>query len=362
MVQSRTASNTRFRRDAWLEIDINKLEFNLKTLYSEFNKPLIPVLKADAYGHGADVLVKTLDAFDFVHGYGVASIDEALTLRESTSNRIIVLGVSPAWAISQAIEQNIELTLVDLESAKLMNTKAQDMNKTLAVHIKLDTGMNRIGFKDSASFEKQIKEIESLSNLEIKSLFTHFADPKNKDYSEKQKQGFEKMTSAFDYPVHPASSQALRVMPEMKADYVRCGIELFGLENPDLKPLMSLFARVSFVKAIKAGESVSYKTTWTSDKDTWIATLPLGYADGLQRSLSGKIRAYIPNKSFVNQVGLITMDQVMFEVDESVQVGDMLELLGEHIKIDEWCDVIGTISYEIASILNLRLPKVYTRN
>jgi len=363
MVQLRPQQLNRFRRDAWLGINLDNLEYNLKALYGEFNKPLIPVLKADAYGHGASVIVKVLDTYDCVLAYAVASIDEALILRESTAKRIIVLGISPDWSLGSALENNIELTVGDLQSAIKINQKAQELNMQAGLHIKIDTGMNRIGFKKYADFRDQLSEIESLSHVKIRSLYSHFADPSDPEYSNYQKQEFESMTEGLDYPLHPASSPAFRSVANLKADYIRVGIELYGLENPKLKPMMSLYARISFIKDIKQGESVSYKRTWLAKHDTRIATLPLGYADGVPRALSNKIYAYCKNKK-IKQVGLITMDQMMFDLEDSsdlIKPGDIVELIGPHIPLADWVSKLDTVSYELACSLNLRLPKTYKR-
>lgn len=362
MVQLRPPQTNRFRRDAWLEINLDNLEFNIKKLHSWIQKPLIPVLKADAYGHGAAIIVKILDTYDFVIAYSVASIDEALSLRQATQKRIIVLGVSPEWSISAALENDIELTVVDLANAHKINDKAQELNHKAQVHIKLDTGMNRIGFKQQRKFREELAEIEQLPNIEIRSIYSHFADPLDKDFSLIQKSEFEAMTAGLEYPLHPASSPAYRLIEGIKADYVRVGIELYGLENPQLKPLMSLFARINFVKQIKQGESVSYKRTWIAPEDTQIATLPLGYADGIPRALSNKIEGFCKNTR-IKQVGLITMDQMMFDIGnaDGIKTGDIVELIGPHIPITDWVSKLDSISYELICALNLRLPKSYSR-
>ncbi|MBT6844002.1 MAG: alanine racemase [Candidatus Melainabacteria bacterium] len=360
MVQLRPTQKQSYRRDAWLEINLDNLEFNLKNLYAEFNKPLIPVLKADAYGHGAVMIAKVLDAYDFVHGYGVASVDEALSLREASKKPIIVLSVSPEWAMEQALENDIELTIVDLESAKKLNQIAKEMGKSANVHIKFDTGMNRIGFRYED--RQDVFEIEKLECLKIQSLFTHFVDAIDTDYAIYQYQQFRTFITGLKYPVHPSSSQAARSVSDMEADYIRCGIELYGLENLELRPLLSLKARISFIKTINKGETVSYKRTWVASENTRIATLPLGYADGVPRSLSSKIVGQVKSHE-IKQVGLITMDQMMFDIASAdIQVGDVVDLLTEDLPVAAWAEAAGTISYEIVSALNLRLPKTYTRN
>lgn len=359
MVQVRSKQTNKFRRDAWLEINLDNLEHNLKALYKEFNKPLIPVLKADAYGHGASVIVQTLDAYKFIQAYGVASIDEALSLRENTEKPIIILGVSPDWAIDQALEHNIELTVASIESATAIAAKSQD--KKTRIHLKIDTGMNRIGFKPE-KFSEALKLIEAQKNLEIASIFTHFADTEDLVFCAEQKNIFDKLTKGLNYPKHLASSKAARLFPGEGYNYVRCGIELYGLENPKLKPLLSLYSRISFIKTIKQGESVGYKRTWITDKDTQIATLPLGYADGIPRLLSNKITGFCKGHE-IKQVGSVTMDQIMFDIglDSDIKTGDIVELIGKHQSIENWAKEIGTISYELVSNLSLRLPKTYTR-
>lgn len=360
MSQARLSKSNKFRRDAWLEINLAHLESNIKQIHGWLNKPLIPVIKADAYGHGASMIAPILEAYDFVESFAVASLDEALTLREAKVKKpIMVLGISPVWAFDAALENDIELTLVDLDSAYKLN----ELNKAAKVHIKIDTGMNRIGFKaDKLSIQKQINEISELPNIEIRSIFSHFSTPNNAETTMQQLNLFNELTQGFSFPRHIASSGAGKIYPESCLDKVRVGIELYGLDNNDLKPLMSLYSRITFIKEIKAGEAVSYHGTWLAKKDTRIATLPLGYADGVRRPLSNKMKGFINGKEF-SQVGNITMDQLMFDIgfDENIKVGDIVELIGPNIHVDAWAKNLDTISYEIVTGLNLRLPKVYTR-
>lgn len=363
MSQTRQTQVNRFRRDAWLEINLDHLEFNLKKIHSEFNKPLLPVVKADAYGHGASVIAKTLDAYSFVYGYGVANIDEALNLRQASKNRIIVLGICPDWAIKQALELDIELAVASEDFIINLNELAKSLDLTAKIHIKLDTGMNRIGFKLSkAELDAMISRSEKLSNIHIESIFTHFADASDLNFCREQYEKFQELSAGLPYLKHPVSSPAARAIPGMEFDIMRCGIELYGLENPELKPLMSLYARISFIKEIESGDSVSYRRTWKANQATRIATLPLGYADGIPRSLSNKIQAQCKGH-LVNQVGSITMDQVMFDIENhtDIKVGDLVELLGPNLPLQNWAEKANTISYEIATNLNLRLPKSYTR-
>ncbi len=362
MIQMRPTINAKFRRDAWLEINLAALERNLEKIYKNAQRPLIPVLKADAYGHGAAVLVKTLDAFPYIHSYAVASADEALNLREHTSKPIMLLSISPQWAYQALIDADIEITIVDLDDAiKLSETAGA---KKAKIHLKLDTGMHRIGFNVASSdkeWRAALSKIESLNNIVIRSVFSHFAGP-NK-YNAEQLKCFLKATEGLAYPRHIASSGSVSELPESRLDYVRCGIELYGHENSTYEPLLSLYARISFIKKISKGDTVSYKGTWTAPCDTYIATLPLGYADGVPRALSNKMQAYVQGQ-LVPQTGMVTMDQLMLDLgaETKAKVGDLVELIGPHITVNDWATKLNTISYEILTGLNLRLPKVYTRN
>jgi alanine racemase len=365
MTKSRAEELSRFRRDAWIEIKLNNLEFNLQKIYQDSGRlPLIPVLKADAYGHGASVLARVLEIYNFVDSFAVASLDEALRLKADCLKRIMVLGLCPRWAFRTAIENKIELTLIDIESATALNQEALRQNLIAPVHIKVETGMNRIGVSKNEFFNL-ITEIEKFKNLNIISIFSHFADPENLEFSKEQLSKFLEITQGQSYKKHIASSKAARLFPESRLDMIRCGIELFGLENPELKPLLSLYSRISHIKKIPKGENVSYLRSWTASEDTYIATLPLGYADGVSRSLSNKFSAYLKNhKKYIKQVGMITMDQVMFDLGsegQNIRIGEIVELIGPNCSIKNWTESLKTISYEIVCSLNLRLPRIYTR-
>ena len=361
MLRLGQVQSSRFRRDAWLEVNLSNLEFNVKSLYEEFQKPLIPVLKADAYGHGANVLTELLDSYDFIYAYAVASIDEALNLREVSKKKIMVLGITPVWALENAIVSDVDVTITDLDTAKEADAIAAKLAKKAKIHLKIDTGMNRIGFKVLEESKAQIKEIAELKNLQIESAYTHIASPDDKEYSMFQEESFFEMMKDFNFKLHPAASIAARNCKNKNFDFVRVGIELYGLENSSLKPLLSLYSRISFVKNIKKGESVSYGRTWKAQKDTKIITLPLGYADGVHRLMSNKIKAFYKDK-LISQVGTITMDQMMFDAEDlDAKAGDLVELFGEKISIDAWAQAAETINYEVATSLNLRLPKTYSR-
>lgn len=250
VIQQRQQSNNRFRRDAWLEINLSCLEYNIQKIHAKFAKPILPVLKADAYGHGAALLAQVLDSYNFIYAYGVASIDEALSLRETSSTRIIVLGLSPEWLFERALQANIDLTLVDFEMIQMLQDKASKLNTIANIHIKLDTGMNRIGFKlDRNNFHNLITQIERLPNIKIQSIFSHFVDPANITLSQRQQEIFYTLTHDLPYLKHPGSSTAFQYLQDY--DIVRTGIELYGLNNPEYKPLSSLLLEYLLSKISK---------------------------------------------------------------------------------------------------------------
>ncbi len=374
MIQIRPTIGAKFRRDAWLEIDLGALERNLQALYRDIQKPLIPVLKADAYGHGAAVLAQTLDAYPYVHSYAVASADEALSLLEHSSKPIMILGISPQWAYSTLIEAGIEMTVVDLAEAISMNDIAGELGLAARIHLKLDTGMHRIGFNIQSQniqtqvqaiqlWQEQVSQIQQLKNLEIRSIYSHFASPQDREFSSKQLNCFMEATQGLTYPRHIASSGIAKTFEESRLDMVRCGIELYG-QGEGLESLLSLYARISFIKNIQQGDSVSYHApAWISPRDSRIATLPLGYADGVFRALSNRLKVYLHDQE-LPQVGIITMDQMMIDLgpNSEAKVGDLVEILGPHRPLSDWLRELGTISYELLTHLNLRLPKIYSRS
>lgn len=362
MPQLRTSKSQKFRRDAWVEINLENLEFNLKQIYQDVQTDLMPVVKADAYGHGASVLAPVLEAYDFVRSFGVASIDEALALREiGIKKDILVLGVTPIWAYETALKNNIQITIVDCESLSDLDEIAAKLQCNAQVQLKLDTGMNRIGFREE-DFAAAIKRLDSLQNIQLEYIFSHFADIEDEKFSNEQFEKFEAMTKNLNLKRHISSSAIARTKPEARYDLVRCGIELYGLDNPKLKPLMSLFARINYIKDIKQGETVSYKRIWRATRDSKIATLPLGYADGIPRAMSNKMQVQCRGQK-IEQVGIVTMDQLMIDVTDlpDAKLGDQVALISADLPASNWAQATDTISYEIVTRLNLRLPKIYTR-
>ena len=367
-------------RDAWVEINLGNLEHNILTI-KKFLKEnctqepdLFAVVKADGYGHGSLMCAPILNACG-VNYYGVASIDEGIELREhKVTQPILVLGASPLWAMENAIKYDIAVSIFNDEHIEMANQLYERLNKKLKVHIKIDTGMNRIGIsKDDA--KKFIQKILNSKSIELKGIFTHFADVENENLFKKQIQEFQEIVEPYknyDIKIHCLNSPGMFLYPEFSYDMVRMGIIMWGLtpyskENkkmPKVKPVMGLKARITNIHTLKKDDGISYGHTYIAKQDLKVATIPIGYADGIARSLSGKITAILNGKE-IKQIGRITMDQIMFDVTNiDCSVGDIVILLGEENKndtIDTWAKKLDTINYELTCRLKMRLPRIYVR-
>ena len=370
-------------RDAWVEINLGNLENNVleikKHLKQKGQTPdIFAVIKADGYGHGSLMCAPTLIACG-VKYFGVASIDEGIELRENKIKEpILVLGASPLWAFENAIKNDIEISIFNEEHLDVAHQLYKRLNKKLKAHIKIDTGMNRIGIS-SNSANNYIKKVLNCDYIDLKGVFTHFADVENSDLFKKQIKSFFSATEDFkeifkqkDIKLHCLNSTGIFSYPEYSMDMVRMGIIMWGL-NPYSKdnsimdkmlPVMGLKARITNIHTLKKGDGISYGHTYIAQSDRKVATIPLGYADGVSRKLSGKISANINGKT-VYQIGRITMDQMMFDVtDVECSVGDVMVLLGEENKtdtIDTWAEKLDTINYELTCRLKMRLPRIYVR-
>lgn len=372
-----TAGNK--HRDAWVEINIQNLEHNICEIKKAVNDArIMAVVKADAYGHGVFMCAQTLLACG-VEALGVASIDEGIELRENKIKApILVLGAVPIWAFESALKNNITLSIFNeqhLEAAKQLYEKYGNEQGRTRAHIKVDTGMNRIGIPIGKAKEF-IERAKAAPYLKLEGIFTHFADCEDENILSSQIEKFKKLIESIDtkgLAIHCSNSGASLINSGLHFDMLRIGIILYGLtpfcthnENlPDLKQVMGLKGRITNIHKIKKDEGVSYGHKYIAKKDVYIATIPIGYADGVARSLSGKIVGHLNGKE-VRQIGAITMDQMMFEVEGegengSTKTGDIITLLGDGLSIDSWARELQTINYELTCRLKVRLPRIYVR-
>lgn len=370
-------------RDAWVEINLSNLEHNVLKIKDFLEKnttktpELFAVIKADAYGHGSLMCAPILEACG-VDTFGVASIDEGIELRSHKIKKpILVLGASPLWAFENAIKNNISISIFNDEHLDMAQQLFKRLNKKLKAHIKIDTGMNRIGI-DFPSAQEYIKKVLNSEYIELQGVFTHFADVENEKIFKRQIDEFNSIIEPFkdtfkskNIKIHCLNSQGIFMYPKYSYDMVRMGIIMWGLSPfateqnyPEMLPVMGLKARITNIHTLKKGDGISYGHTHIAKKDTKVITLPLGYADGIDRRLSDNICAIL-NGQKIKQIGRITMDQIMFDAsDIDCSIGDVVTILGEENKndtIDTWAQKLGTINYELTCRLKMRVGRIYTR-
>ena len=366
------------------DVDLDAIHHNLSLAKSVINKDtqLMVVIKADGYGHGANQIAKYCD--DVIDRYAVAIPEEGIDLRKAGFTKPInLLGYTHPTQYEDVINYDLIPAIFTLDMAKTLSQKALSMNKTVKIHIKLDTGMSRIGFADNDESVDVIKEISLLPNLEVDGIFSHFARADEKDKSVARIQ-FERFTNfvnklkskGLEIPnCHISNSAAIMELSDMNLQIVRSGIITYGLypseemdkENFKIIPAMELKSQVSFVKTLKAGTPVGYGGTYVTDKETVIATIPVGYADGYPRSLSNKGRVIIKGQS-APIVGRVCMDQFMVDVTciEGVKQGDEVTLMGkegeEFISCEELSGLAGSFNYEFVCDISKRVPRVYYKD
>jgi alanine racemase len=369
------------RRDAWVEVDLGNIEYNVKALKALIpsNTKFLAVVKADAYGHGATMTAPTLIASG-VDVLGVASIDEGMQLREAGIDApILVLGSAPSWSFIAAVENDIQLSIFTEEHINACISAYNKLGIKPKVHIKVDTGMHRIGISADEANEF-ISKVNQIKEINLQGVFTHLACAENTRITDKQRikwEGVINQINDMDILIHAVNTAGLISYPDMKYNMIRSGIGIYGLmpdlspdikQVPELKQVMNLKGRVVHIQNLEQNSGISYGYSFvTSDSATKVATIPIGYADGVDRRLSNRIWGLI-NGKIIRQIGNITMDQMMFDVSniDTVETGDIITLLGqdgdETIPIDVWAKKLQTINYEITCKLRVRLPRVYTRS
>lgn len=383
-----TVNNTRIdvkNRAAWVEIDTKKALYNfeqVKKRVKAVNKDVkvCAVVKANSYGMGSVELSK-LYMKSGVDMLAVATLPEALELRNAIDNvDILVLGFTPEAGFEEALTNNITLTLYTYEHAVALNEVAKELGKTAKIHIKVETGMNRLGFITTAENADLVKEISELSNIEIEGIYTHFAcaDEKDKSIANMQMNAFQhfiKLLKERNLDImikHAANSAAIIDLPEYHFDMVRPGIILLGFypsddvnkENLKVEPCITLKAKIVNIKRVPTSTGVSYNHTYKTKKPSVIGTVPIGYADGFSRSLSNNFYVVVKGKKCL-QLGRICMDQFMIDLSnvENPQIGDEVIIYGDGhdgaLSIDDVARMRSTISYEVASTLSFRLPRKY---
>jgi len=364
-----------FGRPTWINIDLDALAHNVRRLRDIAQVPLMLVLKADAYGHGAIRVAHTAQA----HGaavLAVATLGEARTLREAEiAAPILVLGYTPPWQAPEALRLGAACTLFDWETAEVLAAAGQAAGLPATVHVKVDTGMGRLGLHP-AEVVDFMRALAALPGLRVEGLYTHFAtaDSADEAFARLQLARFQEVLAALDAArlrpplIHAANSAALLRFPAARFDMVRPGLACYGLDPapetplpPDFRPVLSFHSEVAQVKQVPAGAPLSYGGIFVTPRPSTIATIPVGYADGLRRAppwqavLVGGRRAPI--------VGRICMDYALLDVTDipGVQRGDPVTLIGAqgdaYIGADEVAAWLGTINYEVVTTLLPRVPR-----
>ena len=365
---------------AYVEIDLNAIENNIRAVARKAKVPVMGIIKADAYGHGAVPVAKALEKL--CGFFGVSSVAEALELRRAGIELpILILGHTPVSAYPQAVKLGIRPAIFHYEDALELSKAAVDAGVTAPLHFAIDTGMSRIGFQITEENADLCAKIAQLPGLKAEGLFSHFATADCADLTRARKQA--ELFDTFDrwlrergisIPLRHLNNSAGLMNFETHYDMVRSGIITYGLYpsdevSPDLlplKPAMSFHSRVSHVKTLPAGREISYGGTFVTEKATVVATIPVGYADGYRRSQSNRFYVLINGRK-APILGRVCMDQLMVDVTDTpeVCVGTPVTRIGkdgeETITMEQIAAVAGSFNYEFACGISRRVPRYYYR-
>lgn len=350
-------------RDTFALVNLKNLEENALYIYSKAQKPMMAIVKANAYGHGSIRVAQALEALPMIQMFGVATLGEGIELRlQGITKDILVLGATRIEDAIIASRYNISISVFSIDFAK--EIEKIELKKPLKLHIKLDTGMNRIGLKGKEEFECVLNLLSQHDLLKVEGVFTHYgaADELNHTYDEQFKI-FKEIVEGYNFKyIHAANTAGALYHHEDFTNMVRAGIALYGIEPngneiTPLKQVMSLKTRVVMVKELKKGERVGYGFTYRAKQDCFIATVPIGYADGIIRKNQNRFVSI--NDHFYQIVGRVCMDQMMIKVDNNVKVGDEVEIFGDQISLNQMAKELDTIPYEILVLLSLRVQRVY---
>ncbi|MCL2670635.1 MAG: alanine racemase [Clostridiales bacterium] len=368
-------------RNTQTHIDLSAIEHNIGAARAHLDAgtKIMAVVKAEAYGHGLVPVSQYLETRGLAECLGIAIVEEGVTLREAgVQLPVLVMGAADAPHMREAIAQNLALTVFDVESLAQAAAYATQMNKAAYIHIKIDTGMNRIGIRDAQTFNAILAQFRACPLLRFAGLFTHFAKSESDpEFTLAQAERFEKFArrakhAGFSPLLHAANSGGVFTeRPGLRFDMARQGISLYGY-HPDpaqtekyvLAPALSWHTRVAQIKTVPTGEGIGYGLRHVTARDTVVATLPVGYGDGYKRCLSGKSEVLIRGRR-APVLGTVCMDMIMADVTDipGVQTDDAVVLLGEQgterITADELAALADTISYEILLSISARVPRVY---
>jgi alanine racemase len=365
-------------------VDLDAVRYNMEQMHKHLSPgtKMMGVIKTDGYGHGAVPIGRELEALSYVSGYAVATAEEAFTLREAGLKKpILILGYTFPYSYEELIRRGIRPAVFRMDSVEALADCARRIGQEAHVHIKVDTGMSRVGImpdEDGLFFVEQLIHTEGIA---VEGIFTHFAraDETDKGPAREQLSRFldfvEQIEKRLGYAIpvkHCSNSAGILELPEANLNMVRAGITIYGLwpseevsrEVISLRPVLSLKSHVVYIKEVGAGVPVSYGGTYVTERKTLIATIPVGYGDGYPRSLSGKGYVLIRGKR-APILGRVCMDQFMVDVSQipGVSQGDEVTLIGkdkeEEITMEQLGALSGRFNYELACNLGERIPRIY---
>lgn len=364
-------------------IDLSAIEYNFEQMYQNLTEgtKILAVIKADGYGHGSVPVAKLIEEKEYIWGFAVATAEEGFHLRKHGIRKpILLLGFAFPEHYEQLIEEDIRICVFKMDTAQLLSEVAKKCEKNAVIHFALDTGMNRIGFKTDDEAIDSMIAISKLSGIEAEGLFTHFARADELDISP----AYAQLNKYLDFAerlktaglelsyYHCSNSAGIIRMKEANLDMVRAGISIYGMypsdevetEPVDLKPAMSIISHIAYIKTVEPGAEISYGGTYTTDKITTVATIPVGYADGYPRQLSNKGYVLIHGKK-APILGRVCMDQFMVDVTDIPEAKeyDKVILVGKdgdaQILVEDLSTLCGRFNYEFVCDITKRVPRIY---
>ena len=371
----------------YVEVNLDYIVENLENMKQNMasNTQIIAVIKTDGYGHGGIPIARHIESLEFLFGFAVATAEEAFELREAGVKKpILVLSYAFPYAYERLIKDDIRITIFRMDTLDALEKAAEKVGKSAKVHIKVDTGMGRIGIQTDESGESFVKAALNIKGISVEGIYTHFACADEKDLTSAKAQirkfcdFTEKVEQELSYkiPIHHSSNSAgILALPEANMNLVRAGITMYGLlpssemvkTQVPLKPVLSLQSHIVYVKELQKGQTVSYGSKFVAEMPTKVATIPLGYGDGYPRSLSSKGYVLIRGQK-APILGRVCMDQFMVDVTQipEAKEGDLVTLIGkngdESITANDLGELSGRFNYELVCDLNQRLPRVYIKD
>lgn len=345
--------------NTYIKINKEALIHNAQFFKNYSKKKLIAVIKSNAYGHGlidvGKILAEEADVF------AVASLDAAISLRKAQIKKpILVLNPLSKEYIHVALENNIMITINSLDELKLINSITKESKNALLIHLKVDTGMNRMGIKTVDEAKEIINYVSECKNINLVGIYTHFHSAQDKHFSAMQKKKFKEIYEALNYQftyIHLCSTSATLHNCDIEdSTHVRVGLGLYGIcESDKVKPVLSLYSKIMIKKYVSINETVGYDARFSPQENTWIGVLPIGYSDGIIRSNTGR-KVYVDGY-YCEIVGNVCMNSLMIKLPKK-DIGDEVELIGPHISAIDIAKHLNTISYEVTTILPPHIKRI----